>query len=749
MKRFSPLLAALALATVPIAAHAREATSLPLEPAPEHWLRHIVAASPVPEDAVDDGNSEAAVAQEAAPEATNLPLEPAPEHWLRHIVAATASPVPDAVDDGNSEATVAQEAAPADADSDAGDDVPDPGDPAPASEPEPLPIVPTTPSAAPPEPQVLVAEVAVVSESGAPLRDELLDIVFEAVEIQPGFTTTRSQLQTDVNAVFATGFFRNVRVDPEDTPLGVRITFLVEPNPDLQAVRVTALPEGSESILPQSEIDAIFADSYDRILNLNQLRGNIDRLNQWYRDNGFTLAQIIGAPEIGQDGVVTLQVAEGRIEDIRVTFFDIEEGEPTEGKTRDFIVTREMELKPGAIFDQTTAQRDLRRIFGLGLFEDARFSFEPGEDPSEVIVVVELAEGSFGSIGAGGGVSSASGLFGSISYQQRNVGGNDQNLGIEAQVGTRDLLFNLSFTDPWIATQNRRTSYTVNVLRSQSISTIFDNGEIDVDLPNGDRPRVVRLGGGIRFSQPQADPFERATWRLSTGFRYQRVSIRDADNDVTPVDEAGSLLSFTDDGRDDLFLLEFSATRDKRNNTLTPTQGSFLNLSTNQTIPIGDGSILFNRLRANYSFYFPVKIFNFTEGPEALAFNVQGGTVIGDLPPYEAFALGGSNSVRGFESGAVASSRSFVQATIEYRFPLFRIAQLGAIGGVLFVDGATALGTQDNVPGEPGITRDKPGEGLGYGVGLRIQSPLGPLRVDFGINDQGDNRLSFGIGERF
>ncbi|MEL6322572.1 MAG: BamA/TamA family outer membrane protein, partial [Cyanobacteria bacterium J06626_14] len=45
--------------------------------------------------------------------------------------------------------------------------------------------------------------------------------------------------------------------------------------------------------------------------------------------------------------------------------------------------------------------------------------------------------------------------------------------------------------------------------------------------------------------------------------------------------------------------------------------------------------------------------------------------------------------------------------------------------------------------------RDKPGTGFGYGIGVRVQSPLGPIRLDFGINDEGDNRVHFGIGERY
>jgi outer membrane protein insertion porin family len=92
----------------------------------------------------------------------------------------------------------------------------------------------------------------------------------------------------------------------------------------------------------------------------------------------------------------------------------------------------------------------------------------------------------------------------------------------------------------------------------------------------------------------------------------------------------------------------------------------------------------------------------------------------------------------------VGAGRRYIQATAEYRFPVFSI-----IGGALFLDYASDLGSGENVPGNPAGVRGKPGNGFGYGLGIRVQSPLGPIRVDYGFNDQGDSQLHFGIGERF
>ncbi len=608
------------------------------------------------------------------------------------------------------------------------------------------------------QPQVLVSEVVVRGPGGREIPRDLQELVYDTVGTQPGRTTTSRQLQEDVNAVYATGFFGRVEPLAEETPLGVRVIFEVLPNPTLN--RVTAQ---NNQVLTQEKIDEIFGDLYGDILNLREFQRGIETLNQWYQTNGYVLAQVIdppvpeegliAPPPVSDDGVVTLDVAEGRIEDIDIRFLSEEgelvdeDGEPVDGRTREFIITREMRSQPGEVLNRDVIQQDLQRIFGLGLFEDVNLSVEPGTDPRQAVLVINVIEGSFGSIAAGGGFSSVGGFFGTVSFQEQNLGGNDQILGAEVQLGTRGLFFDVNFTDPWIGGDPYRTAYNINLFRRRSISLVFDSGpdQREVELDNGDRPRIDRIGGAVTFTRPLTrEVFNtRQAWTASLGLEVQEVTIRDADGDREPRDEEGNLLSASEDGTDFIPSVRFGIARDRRNNPLDPTRGYRVSFSTEQAIPF-DADVFYNRLRGSYSYYFPVDILNFTDGPEALAFNVQAGTIIGDMPPYEAFVLGGVNSVRGYAEGALGTGRSFVQATAEYRFPIFSI-----LSGVVFLDVGTDLGTGENVPGDPAGIRDKPGSGFGYGAGIRVQSPIGPIRIDFGINDDGENRFHFGIGQRF
>ena len=621
----------------------------------------------------------------------------------------------------------------------------------------------TQPNTAPEanDPRVLVSEVVIRSQAGQ-LSSELENQVYKVIRTQPGRTTTRSQLQEDINAIFGTGFFSNVQAAPEDTPLGVRVSFVVQPNPILSKVELQANPgTGVASVLPANTVDEVFREQYGKILNLRDLQEAIKQLNKRYQDQGYVLANVIGAPQVSENGVVTLQVAEGVVENIRVRFRNKdgqetdEKGQPIRGRTQDYIITRELELKPGQVFNRNLVQKDLQRVYGLGLFEDVNVSLDPGTDPSKVDVVVNIAERSSGSIAAGAGISSASGLFGTVSYQQQNLNGRNQKLGAEVQVGERELLFDVRFTDPWIAGDPYRTSYTTNLFRRSSISLIFDGQDQDIRTFNqvgdtdGDRPRILRLGGGVTFTRPlSTNPYKTSVWTASAGLQYQRVSARDADGNLRKEGTVynngvpGELipLTFSGSGEDDLVLLQLGAQRDLRNNPLQPTSGSYLRFGVDQSVPIGQGNIFLTRLRGSYSQYLPIKLISLSKGAQTLAFNLQAGTILGDLPPYEAFTIGGSNSVRGYEEGALGSGRSYVQASVEYRFPVFSV-----VSGALFFDVGSDLGTST----QAAEVLNKNGSGYGYGLGVRVQSPLGPIRIDYGINDDGDNRINFGIGERF
>ncbi|MFK7865124.1 MAG: CHAT domain-containing protein [Pseudohongiellaceae bacterium] len=293
------------------------------------------------------------------------------------------------------------------------------------------------------ETEILVDEIDVVSsDPQRPLTPELIDVVYDAAGTAPGNTTTRSQLREDINSIFGTGFFLNVRAEPEDTESGIKVTFFVEPNPVLTNVDVR-----NRQVLPDEIVDDLFSDQYGQILNIRGFQDAILELNDWYQKNGYVLAQVIEAPQISDDGTVSLTVAEGEIESIEVRFTD-KEGEPIIGKTRDFVVTSEFITEPGDIFQSEQIREDFNRAFTLGLFEDIRPSLDPGEvDPRKVKLIVNVAERETRTVGSSVGFNLRGDVFGQLSFQENNLGGLGQSVSTSTRFQRSGVGFNLSSTN--------------------------------------------------------------------------------------------------------------------------------------------------------------------------------------------------------------------------------------------------------------------------------------------------------------
>ena len=410
-------------------------------------------------------------------------------------------------------------------------------------------------------------------------------------------------------------------------------------------------------------------------------------------------------------------------------------GNPIEGRISEDFIRGEIELKPGDNYSPSVVRSDLQQLQQLGLFDKVTVSIE--EVGTDINVIYNVQERSARSFGVSASLSDDIGVAVPLSYTDRTFARNPQRLAVELQPSLRGIQYDVEFVSPYVAAEDR-LGYSVRAFGDRRVSEIFNQ---DIDLPNGDRVREIRRGGNLRFTRPLGD------WRGTLGLNYTNISTRDRNLNIARRDELGNPLTFSGTGVDELYTVSFGARLDRRDDPFNPSSGSILSLSTEQSIPLGRGNIVSNRLLANYIQYVPVTFLGLLESealPEMLAFNLQAGTVIGDLPPTEAFRLGGRNSVRSYDSGDIGSGRSYFLASGEYRFPVGR-----DVGGVIFVDFASDLGTGDSVLGKPAAVRDKPGTGAGVGVGVRVRSRFGLIRLDMGVSDAGEIKFVFGTRQRF
>ena len=565
---------------------------------------------------------------------------------------------------------------------------------------------------------------------------ELEATIRQQIATQAGRETSQSQLKQDVATILGTGFFASASFSSQPNPQGVSVTFQVQPA-IVRSFRLT----NAQALTP-ALVNQFFGDQIGQPVSPSNLAVGVRRTNEWYAQNGYNLARVLTVQPT-REGVVTIDVAEGVVGDVRIRFVNREgntideNGNPIRYRTQEGFIRRQILLQPGQVLQQQTVQGDVNRLSKLGIFEGVTVTLEG--DARRADVIYNVVEAKSRGFNFGGGYNDDLGLFGTINFQDTNFGGLAQRLSASAQVGTRDVQFDGRFLSPYRSTDPNTLGYGVNFFRRQGGSRVFDE---DIKLANGDRVRERRTGGGANVEYPISPDF-----LGSVGINYTRTSLRDRQGDIATQDGRGNPLSFSGEGIDDLLTLSFNAVQDSRDNTTNPSKGTLINLGTAQSLPVGYGRILSNRLSATYAQFIPVdwiQAGSDNQFPQTIALNLQLGTVVGDLPPYDAYTLGGTNSVRGFGNDDVATSRSYLLASAEYRFPIYRF-----IGGVAFLDLGSGLNSQDAVLGQPGLQRDKPGFGFGYGLGVRLNSPIGIIRLDFGLNNEGDSKFHFGFGQKF
>ncbi len=634
------------------------------------------------------------------------------------------------------------------------------------------------------EESVLISEIIIQGWENHPEGRKLELAAYDSMSIKPGSIVNNRILNQDLNAIYASGWFSGVKIESQDGPLGVKLIVNVVPNPILKKVELKPI----DSVISREYVDNIFNNFYGTTLNLKELQNKIEIIKQRYKSEGYSLARITGPERISDEGIVTLNVSEGIISDIKLRFpgpdgESIIDGKPRKGKTKDWVIKRELKTQPGTVFNRKILEADISRLYGTSLFDDVKVSLGPdNSNPGQVIIFLDLSEQRTGSLTGGIGYSNSAGIFASIGLQETNTLGRAWSTNLNANFGEYSATFNFSLSDPWIKGDKHKTSFRTNIFLSRDYPQEFkseNNGRIyavdDTNTSNSDTFSSVVLektGGGFSFSRPLngGDPFKLAKWKVLAGMNFKKVKMIDGDGnkkpygDMTPT--TGNIsdiicIGFTPNNgscpaENTLVSIIASTSRNNLNNSVNPTSGNKLSFGTEQFISMGESSPTFNRMRASYSFFVPTKLINLTKAckssnstsedcPQAIGFQFKVGTILGELPPYEAFCMGGQSSVRGWGSCDLAVSKSFVESTVEYRFPVWRM-----ISGALFVDAGSDLGSQKDVPGKPGQLLQKSGSGYSLGAGIGVKTPVGPLRLDMASKDMsGDWRYTLGVGWKF
>ncbi len=534
----------------------------------------------------------------------------------------------------------------------------------------------------------------------------------------------------DRRTILQMGYFYedSVRARPEFTPEGVRLIFEVREHPVISRIVFSG-----NTVLSSEELQSVMTSKLGNVMNSNDVVKDLQAIQSLYTQKGYQ-AIVSGEPEamIDENGVLTIPILEVTVEAIRIVGLR---------KTKTYVVLREIRTKPGEVFNANKFQKDLERLVNLDLFQQVGPpNFLPGSAPGKFIIELPIKEKKTGAISLAVGFSQPQGLIGRVELSETNLRGKAEALSSMVEFGGRAgrTSYELNFYEPYL-TRNR-TSLSVSVFNK--IIYRFAN-----DVITG--PQVhdtsnffneIRRGGTITLSQPVGE-----TRRAVLSFRTENLDLNiPKDLQLNPLypqffSQSGQVTSIT-----------LRGIQDTRDLIVNPARGSLITLGTE----VGNSDVkpavrgFFNKMTVDLRKYLSRgRRKTLTEHKTVVAGRLLFGWATGSIPFAEQFFVGGAETLRGYRESRFWGKRMLL-INLEYRKPLTT-----NLGGVLFMDIGDAWGTPFPLilPGDVKgrfTQHSNFSPRIGVGAGIRLVTPIGPIRLDIGFGSEG-SRTHFSIGHQF
>lgn len=525
-----------------------------------------------------------------------------------------------------------------------------------------------------------------------------------AITSEVGGQFSEEQVARDREAVVNLGWFQTVSVDRESIESGIRLVFNVTENPVIEDIQFEGVRE-----LAREDLLSAMETKPGQVYNAPRLASDAQAVEELYRSKGYILAIVVG--QRMPENVLTLVIAEGEIEAVKIT---------GNTHTKTYMIRRYIRTRDGETYNDRKVAADVARLSGLGWFETVRRDAEVGTEPGKVIVVITVVEKrKTGMASVGGGYSSVQGAVGFIDLVKTNIGGIGQTVKVRGEFGGRTS-YEFGYSHPWVMTPETRLNLGIyNRLIVREAFVTDDQGQRRTILYD-----EHRSGGNLTLGRPLSDHTT-----VYLGVRRDDVSISGLAAEEEPF-----LTGAAFEPRE-VRSVTLAAVNDTRRGTYNPLGGSYQQFSAEFAGILG--GVNFNKYVSDNRRFFPVG------GDKAIAVRLLGGIVTGDAPYLEQFLIGGSESLRGYRSDRFVGTRMAILNT-EYRFPLG-----SNLLGVAFVDVGDAWGGP--VASDPTfeeVVHESFSAHVGYGIGVRVRTPIGPLRLDLGFSEEG-TETHFGVRHMF
>ncbi|WP_437178178.1 outer membrane protein assembly factor BamA [Geomonas diazotrophica] len=501
--------------------------------------------------------------------------------------------------------------------------------------------------------------------------------------------------------------------------------------------RVGKLGFKGELLESETVLNGKLKEKPGQLFSRADLRTDVFGLTDLYADKGYAFANASPITKLNPENHT-----------IDITF-DMEKGQKVtidrinitgNVKTRDKVVRRELKLDEGDLYSSTALKKSKQNLMNTGFFEEANLATAKGSAADKLDLNVEVKEKPTGTFSIGAGYSSLDGIIGQGSVQQANFLGLGLKMTAAASLGSKSQTYNLGLTDPYFMD----TKWTLG-------ADIYRNERQYLDYTRR------ATGGDIKAGYPLSDTV--STFWL---YKYEQKEIFDESEDLRLNILNGTVLAPEKTSTTSAIIASLS--RNTTDYRLDPSTGMLNTLSV-EFAGVG-GTNRYIKYITEHTLFHP--LFYGVGSVRGTLGYVQsyGGK---EIPIDEKFYLGGISSLRGYSSRTVSPNKTTpvptsgiggltgskdnrvylggdveAVANVEWSFPLLKEAGLK---GVLFFDAGncdnTFNGTFSNI-----LTS--------YGGGIRWFSPIGPLRLEYGIPinpregiDNKGGKLEFSIGSIF
>ena len=525
--------------------------------------------------------------------------------------------------------------------------------------------------------------------------------VLKNVQLKEGDQFIPQQAIDGAQKIFQTGLFASVEpsVDREANNT-VAITYIVEENPIVKDIEITG-----NTLFTEAQLEKALGIKEGEMLNGNLLNPDNNGIVKLYTKEGYTTARIENI-NVSKEGDIKIGLTEGMVDS--VIFKKVNSKRENERsseyraklRTKPYIFERSQSVKPGEILEAKNVEATIRDLYRTGIFT----SIEPvvtgkENNPNARSVEFLVEERPTTTINGSISYGTSVGLVGGIKLADTNFLGRGQEASLNLEASNKgDKTFDISWFDPWIR----------NTERIQAGASVYWRETVDDDAGPLDVEKVKRIG---------------TRWTIGKGLNdkiYVRLSAR--------YDHYKEILGSKQiNDKYNLIAITPSLIYDSRDNSFAPTKGIYSTLTYEKGDLIKDKR-KYDQFEADLRAYHHT----FFKDKNVMAYRVVWGSTGSGTPDALRFSVGGAETLRGYEYGKFEGFNKF-HATVENRTQINKTLQF-----VTFFDIGNAWQKSTVVGGRKINTPDRHNASnfadlkKGVGVGIRLNTPIGPLRFDYG-----------------